>query len=50
VERRSHAYRDVLYHNLVAQTSCYRYWGEGRWTDYAREICRRGTEILQHDF
>jgi hypothetical protein len=50
VERRSHAYRNALYHNLVAQTSCYRYWGEGRWTDYAREICRRGTEILQHDF
>ena len=50
VDRRHHAYRDALYHNLVAQTSCYRYWGPGRWTDYAREICRRGTEILQHDF
>jgi hypothetical protein len=50
VDRRNHAYRNALYHNLVAQTSCYRYWGEGRWTDYAREICRRGTEILQHDF
>jgi hypothetical protein len=50
MDRRNHAYRNVLYHNLVAQTSCYRYWGEGRWTDYAREICRRGTEILRHDF
>lgn len=50
VERRSHAYRNALYHNLVAQTSCYRYWGQGQWTDYAREICRRGTDILQHDF
>jgi hypothetical protein len=50
VDQRGHAYRNALYHNLVAQTSCYRYWGEGRWTDYAREICRRGTEILRHDF
>jgi hypothetical protein len=50
VDRRSRAYRNALYHNLVAQTSCYRYWGAGLWTDYAREICRRGTEILQRDF
>jgi hypothetical protein len=50
LDRRSHAYRNALFHNLVAQTSCYRYWGEGRWTDYAREICRRGSEILEHDF
>ncbi len=50
VDRRSHAYRNALFYNLVAQTSCYRYWGQGRWTDYAREICRRGTEILNHDF
>ena len=46
----SYAYRNALYHNLVAQTSCYRYWGQSRWTDYAREICRRGTEILTYDF
>ena len=50
VDRRGHAYRNALFHNLVAQTSCYRYWGSGLWTDYAREICRRGMEILQHDF
>jgi hypothetical protein len=49
VDRRDHAYRNVLFHNLVAQTSCYRYWGPGLWTDYAREICRRGVEILRHD-
>jgi hypothetical protein len=50
VDHRGHAYRNALYHNLVAQTSCYRYWGAGLWTEYAREICRRGTDILQHDF
>jgi hypothetical protein len=42
-------YRNVLFHLLTAETSCYRYWGQGRWTDYAREICRRGSEILTHD-
>jgi len=39
-------YRNALYHLLMTQTSCYRYWGEGRWTDYARELCRRTVEIL----
>jgi hypothetical protein len=32
------------------QTSDYRYWGQGIWVDYGREICRRATEILLHDF
>jgi hypothetical protein len=50
LDRRSHAYRNALFYNLTAQTSCYRYWGQGRWTDYAREICRRGAAILQNDF
>jgi len=50
VDRRSHAYRNALLHLLASQTSCYRYWGEGRWTDYAREICRRGSDILNCDF
>jgi hypothetical protein len=48
-DQNSQAYRNALYHLLVSQTSCYRYWGQGRWTDYAREICRRGQDILQHD-
>ncbi|MBK8479960.1 MAG: glycosyl hydrolase family 57 [Proteobacteria bacterium] len=43
-------YRNALFHLLISQTSCYRYWGQGIWTDYAREICRRGSEILQYDF
>ena len=45
-----HRYRNALFHLLNSQTSCYRYWGEGRWTDYGKEICRRATEILEHDF
>lgn len=43
-------YRNALFHLLTAETSCYRYWGEGLWADYGREICRRVNEILTHDF
>lgn len=43
-------YRNALFHLLSAETSCYRYWGEGLWTDYGREICRRTESILEHDF
>jgi hypothetical protein len=43
-------YRKALFHLMTAQTSCYRYWGQGMWTDYGREICRRATDILRHDF
>jgi hypothetical protein len=49
-DRRSHAYRNALFHLLVAETSCYRYWGQGRFTEIAKEICRRGNDILEHDF
>jgi len=50
VDPNSHAYRNALFYLLMSQTSCFRYWGQGAWTDYAREICRRGSEILEHDF
>jgi hypothetical protein len=43
-------YRNALFHLLCSQTSCYRYWGSGLWTDYGREICRRLEAILAHDF
>jgi hypothetical protein len=42
-------YQNALFHLLCSQTSCYRYWGEGRWTDYGRELCRRTREILTKD-
>jgi hypothetical protein len=50
VDRNSHAYRNVLFHLLVSQTSCFRYWGQGIWPEYGRELCRRGNDILEHDF
>ena len=43
-------FRKALYHLLITQTSCFRYWGQGVWTDYAREFCRRTEDILNHDF
>ena len=43
-------FQNALFHLLCSQTSCYRYWGQGIWTDYGREICRRLEEILTHDF
>ncbi|QLE56312.1 glycosyl hydrolase family 57 [Nostoc sp. TCL26-01] len=39
-------YRQALLHNLLLQTSCFRYWGQGAWTDYAREIYQRGKNVL----
>lgn len=43
-------YRNALFHLLSAETSCYRYWGEGIWTEYGRELCRRTEAILAHEF
>lgn len=45
-----HRYRNALFYLLCSQTSCYRYWGQGIWTDYGRELCRRAEAILTHDF
>jgi hypothetical protein len=42
-------YRNALFHLLTAETSCYRYWGEGIWTDYGREIAERCIRIAEHD-
>jgi hypothetical protein len=39
---RSHAYQESLLHLLLLETSCFRYWGQGTWTDYARELHLRG--------
>jgi hypothetical protein len=50
IDTSSHAYRNALFHLLMAETSCFRYWGQGVWTQYGEEICRRGNEILEHDF
>jgi hypothetical protein len=43
------AYRKSLFFLLTSQTSCYRYWGQGMWTDYGREICRRCMDVINYD-
>lgn len=40
-------YQEALLHLLVLETSCFRYWGQGHWTDYAREIHQRGNDLLK---
>ena len=40
------AYQETLLHVLLLETSCFRYWGQGAWTDYAKELHRRGEELL----
>lgn len=42
---RTDRYRTALLHNLLLQTSCFRYWGQGTWTDYARLLHERGSTI-----
>ena len=39
-------YQEALLHLLLLETSCFRYWGQGVWTDYARELYRRGEAAL----
>jgi hypothetical protein len=43
---RSEPYQQALLQLLLLQTSCFRYWGQGTWTDYATEIHRRGQAAL----
>ena len=42
-------YRKALFHLLAAETSCYRYWGQGIWTDYGAELSRRTADLLAQD-
>ncbi len=39
-------YQQALLHLLLLETSCFRYWGQGTWTDYASEIHRRGEAAI----
>jgi hypothetical protein len=39
-------YQEALLHLLLLETSCFRYWGQGTWTDYASEIHRRGEAAI----
>jgi hypothetical protein len=39
-------YQAALLYVLLVETSCFRYWGQGAWTEYARELYRRGEAAL----
>ncbi len=39
-------YQEALLYVLLVETSCFRYWGQGTWTEYARELFRRGKALL----
>jgi hypothetical protein len=43
-------FNKALFYLMCSQTSCYRYWGQGLWTDYGKEICRRAEAIVENDF
>ncbi|MDP2921717.1 MAG: glycosyl hydrolase family 57 [Candidatus Omnitrophota bacterium] len=47
IDKGNAPYKKALLYLLVSQTSCFRYWGSGAWTDYAKEICRRGMDSLK---
>jgi len=42
----SRTYRDALMHLLLLETSCFRYWGQGQWTQYATDIYEKGMKTL----
>jgi hypothetical protein len=42
-------FRRALFHLLAAETSCYRYWGQGVWTDYGRELAERALRACGGD-
>jgi hypothetical protein len=46
INHQSPEYREALLYLLLSQTSCFRYWGQGVWTGYAEEICRRGISVV----
>ena len=43
----SEKYQKALLHLLLLETSCFRYWGQGTWTEYARNIHSRGQAMLR---
>ncbi len=40
-------YKEALLYLLLLETSCFRYWGHGRWTEYAKTIFERGKGALK---
>ena len=45
---KTHSYQKALLYLLLLETSCFRYWGQGKWTDYAKTIFEKGEEVLRN--
>ncbi len=43
----SPGFRDALMHLLLLETSCFRYWGQGQWTQYATDIYDQGMKLFE---
>ena len=39
-------YSEALLYVMLLETSCFRYWGQGVWTDYARSLYDRGMAAI----
>ena len=46
-EADSEAYSEALLYVMLLETSCFRYWGQGAWTDYARSLFDRGMAAIR---
>ena len=44
---RTTEYQEALLYTMLVETSCFRYWGQGTWTDYARELYARGERFAK---
>ena len=45
---KTHEYQEALLYLLLLETSCFRYWGQGKWTEYAKTIFRKGEEVIRN--
>ena len=45
---KTHSYQEALLYLLLLETSCFRYWGQGKWTEYAKTIYEKGEEVLKN--
>ena len=45
---KTHIYKKALIYLLLLETSCFRYWGQGKWTEYAKTIFEKGNEVLRN--
>ena len=37
----------ALLYTMLMETSCFRYWGQGIWSDYARELYNRSQKLVE---